>query len=41
MLSRDCDGCSQFRQCNRRFFLVKKDEFVYCPSGDRHLVDES
>jgi hypothetical protein len=40
LLSRDCDGCSQYRQCNRRYFLVQKGEKVYCPNGDRHLVDE-
>lgn len=39
MLSRDCDGCSQMRACNRRFVIAYKGEKVYCPDGTAHLVD--
>jgi hypothetical protein len=39
MLSRDCDGCEQLHKCKIRFIQVEKNEFVYCPNGDRHLVD--
>lgn len=39
MLSLDCDGCILQNQCRHRFWNVKKGEFVYCPSGERHLVD--
>ncbi|MGE5188154.1 MAG: hypothetical protein ACM3JE_03920 [Betaproteobacteria bacterium] len=39
MLSRDCDGCSQMRACNRRFTITNKGEKVYCPDGTAHLVD--
>jgi hypothetical protein len=39
MLSRDCDGCSQMKSCNRRYFLVEKGNCVYCPDGTAHLVD--
>lgn len=38
-LSRDCDGCPLIRECKKRFITVEKGEFVYCPDGDRHLVD--
>jgi hypothetical protein len=40
MLSRDCDGCSQLRLCNKRYRKVAKDGKVYCPDGTAHLVDE-
>ncbi len=40
MLSRDCDGCSQLRVCNKRYEKVTKGEKVYCPDGTAHLVDE-
>ena len=40
MLSRDCDGCSQFRACGIRYSKVEKGEKVYCPDGTAHLVDE-
>ena len=39
MLSRDCDGCTQQKLCKKRFIQVEKGNFVYCPDGDRHLVD--
>lgn len=39
MLSRDCDGCARLRGCAVRFMLVRKDEYVYCEDGTRHLVD--
>jgi hypothetical protein len=40
MLSRDCDGCSQLKACNKRYGKVSKGEKVYCPDGTAHLVDE-
>ena len=40
MLSRDCDGCSQLKACNRRYRKVSKGGKVYCPDGTVHLVDE-
>ena len=40
MLSRDCDGCSQLKACNKRYVKVAKGEKVYCPDGTAHLVDE-
>jgi hypothetical protein len=40
MLSRNCDGCSQFRACNKRYGKVAKGGLVYCPNGTAHLVDE-
>ena len=39
MLSRDCDGCSQMKPCNRRYLVVEKGNCVYCPDGTAHLVD--
>ena len=40
MLSRDCDNCfRKYIDCGKRFFSVQIGEFVYCPSGERHLVD--
>jgi len=39
MLSRDCDGCSQMKECNRRYYIVEKGSCVYCPDGTAHLVD--
>jgi hypothetical protein len=40
MLSRDCDGCSQFKACSKRYSKVEKGGKVYCPDGTAHLVDE-
>ena len=40
MLSRDCDGCSHQKACNKRYVKVVKAEKVYCPDGTAHLVDE-
>ena len=40
MLSRDCDGCSQFKTCSKRYRKVEKGEKVYCPDGTAHLVDQ-
>jgi hypothetical protein len=40
VLSRDCDGCSQFKACSNRYRQVGKGEKVYCPDGTAHLVDE-
>ena len=40
MLSRDCDGCSQYRICNERHTKVMKGEKVYCHDGTAHLVDD-
>jgi hypothetical protein len=39
MLSRDCDGCSQMKECSKRYIKVGKGEKVYCPDGTAHLVD--
>jgi hypothetical protein len=39
MLSKDCQGCQCQKFCEKRFQLVKVGEFVYCYTGDRHLVD--
>ncbi|MBN1357907.1 hypothetical protein JW988_03970 [Candidatus Bathyarchaeota archaeon] len=39
-MSRDCDGCSQFKACSKRYSKVGKGEKVYCPDGTAHLVDE-
>jgi len=39
MLSRDCYGCKKIYECRKRYINVTKGEFVYCPDGDRHLVD--
>ena len=41
MLSRDCDGCSQMKQCSKRFGDAEKGEKVYCPDVTAHLVDAS
>jgi len=40
MLSRDFDGCSQLKACNKRYRKVAKGGKVYCPDGTAHLVDE-
>jgi len=40
LLSRDCDGCSQIKDCRVRFGKVGKFEKVYCPDGTAHLVDQ-
>jgi hypothetical protein len=40
MLSRDCDGCSQYKACSKRYRNVGKGEKVYCPDGTAHLVDD-
>jgi hypothetical protein len=40
VLSRDCDGCSQFKACSMRYSKVGKGGKVYCPDGTAHLVDE-
>ncbi len=39
LLSRDCDGCSQMKACNKRYGIVDKGDRVYCPDGTAHLVD--
>ncbi len=41
MLSRDCDGCSQLKACNRRYGKVAMGGKVFCPDGTAHLVDEA
>ncbi len=41
MLSRDCDGCSQLKECAKRFKKAGKGDKVYCPDGTAHLVDEA
>jgi hypothetical protein len=39
MLSKCCEGCGQMWDYKKRFAQVGKGEFVYCPTGDRYLVD--
>lgn len=39
MLSRDCDGCEIQKQCSQRYREAVTGEKVYCPNGDRHLID--
>jgi hypothetical protein len=41
MLSRDCDGCPQLRECAKRYQKAFKGDKVYCPDGTAHLVDDS
>lgn len=41
MLSRDCDGCSQYKVCSKRYRNVAKGEKVYCADGTAHLVGEN
>gem|GEM_PF-250454 len=41
MLSRDCDGCSQLKECITRFQKTKKGDKVYCPDGTAHLIDNA
>jgi len=40
VLSRDCDGCSQFKACSKRYRKVGKGGKVYCPDGTAHLIDQ-
>ncbi len=39
MLSRDCDGCSQLKECSVRYKKAQVEDKVYCPDGTAHLVD--
>jgi hypothetical protein len=39
MLSRDCDGCTQLKECRVRYKKAVKGDKVYCPDGTAHLVD--
>ncbi len=39
MISRDCDGCGQIHICIRMFQRVGLGDKVYCPTGERHLID--
>jgi hypothetical protein len=41
VLSRDCDGCSQYKACSIRYRNVVKGEKVYCADGTVHLVNEN
>ena len=41
MLSRDCDGCSQLKECVMRYQKAKKGDKVYCPDGTAHLIDNA
>jgi hypothetical protein len=41
MLSRDCDGCSKFKECSKRYQKALKGDKVYCPDGTAHLIDSS
>ncbi len=39
MLSRDCDGCSAFKECSKRYSKAKVGDKVYCADGTVHLID--
>jgi len=39
-ISRDCDGCTEIHRCQVRYKRVRILDVVYCPSGERHLVDQ-
>jgi len=39
MLSRDCDGCSQLKECSIRYKKAHQHDKVYCPDGTAHLID--
>lgn len=43
MLSKSCEGCPIrfLGSCETRYKNVKVGQFVYCPSGEKHLVDEA
>ncbi len=41
MLSRDCDGCSSLKACNKRFQKANQGDKVYCPDGTAHLIDSA
>jgi hypothetical protein len=40
MLSRDCWGCPNLHQCERRYQSVAVGERVFCADGTAHLVDQ-
>ena len=39
MLSRDCDGCSNLKECSNRYQKALLGDKVYCPDGTAHLID--
>jgi hypothetical protein len=39
MLSRDCDGCSNLKECSKRYHRAIEGDKVYCPDGTAHLID--
>ncbi|MCW3994652.1 MAG: hypothetical protein NWE98_00695 [Candidatus Bathyarchaeota archaeon] len=39
MLSRDCDGCFQLKECSKRYQKATIGDKVYCPDGTAHLID--
>lgn len=41
MLSADCEGCGQRRQCEERYKRTEWGDKVYCPDGTAHLIDEA
>jgi hypothetical protein len=41
MLSRDCDGCSSLKACNKRYQKAQEWDKVYCPDGTAHLIDSA
>jgi hypothetical protein len=41
MLSRDCDGCPNIPECQRRFQRTEWGDKVYCADGTAHLIDEA
>ncbi|MCW3983808.1 MAG: hypothetical protein NWE96_07410 [Candidatus Bathyarchaeota archaeon] len=41
MLSRDCDGCCQLKECSERYKKAVVGDKVYCPDGTAHLIDSA
>ncbi|MDR1993397.1 MAG: hypothetical protein LBQ98_07900 [Nitrososphaerota archaeon] len=41
MISRDCDGCFNLRECHIRYRKAVVGDKVYCPDGTAHLIDSS
>jgi hypothetical protein len=39
MISRDCDGCSNLKECSYRYQKASLGDKVYCPDGTAHLID--
>lgn len=39
MLSRDCGGCTAYKECSKRYRKAKVGDKVYCADGTVHLID--